>query len=238
MVPMRWIAGILAAALVVAVLAALATAQAVAPGDPGPAGPQGIQGATGTQGPQGPQGEAGPAGDQGPQGDRGPQGPQGIQGATGAPGPQGPPGATGTQGVQGPQGPSDFRSFFVTLDPADGAWEEETILTQGTLTLFAACGRNIGGDDVALLVVVNTEDGWYASDGGGIPYDAVDEAYLGDESEPTGTTQVDFDFDDGFAIAPSGDVIGYNSEATVFALNEFGHRCVMAGQVWAFQGGL
>lgn len=158
-----------------------------------------------------------------------------------ATGPEGPQGPTGPQGPAGPPGPPSqpsFRQFYITLDPADGATEEQVVLFQGTLTLTARCHRNqdfgSGPEDLVELVVTNSEDGWY--DNNDNLYPAAGEYYIGDEFEDTGVTRVDNDIDEGFAVAPSGDLIGIDGESTVYGLNVFGHRCLVAGQAWTMRG--
>jgi hypothetical protein len=33
---------------------------------------------------------------------------------------------------------------------------------------------------------------------------------------------------------PAGHVVGWDGESTAYGLNVFGHRCVIAGQIWGF----
>jgi hypothetical protein len=106
--------------------------------------------------------------------------------------------------------------------------QEKTLTTNGPLTLVARCTR-AATDEAAVFVLSSSSDWWTTF---GNEYTAPGEAEMHGISEPTGNETYDTSSDEPSVMALSGGqlyYIGLDDYKMGFALNNFGHDCVVAG---------
>lgn len=125
-------------------------------------------------------------------------------------------------------------SFYKRLNLGESA----VIATNGPVSVSAVCSAD-GGNDKIGLVAATTVSG--ATMGGddynydGSPGDTLEpgmpeaDRYISDIYASAGDTYVSTDIDEGFVMAPSGEIVSLNTEGTVFGLNYAGAKCFVAG---------
>ncbi len=125
-------------------------------------------------------------------------------------------------------------SFYKRLNLGESA----VIATNGPVSVSAVCSDASGDDRIGLVAA--TTVGGAAMNGDDYDYDGspgnalepgtpLDQRYISDLYSTGGQTYVSSDIDEGFVMAPSGEIVSLNTEGTVFGLNYAGAKCFVAG---------
>lgn len=126
--------------------------------------------------------------------------------------------------------------FYITLD-GDGA--EQTIVTNGALTLFARCRVDFDSRDRVQILATSTVDGWFAevfdppANG---PFAAFEEVVVMERAISEGSIHYNDGDSQTSAAAPDGSFISITGEATALAVNVFDHDCLVAGTAFLIDG--
>jgi hypothetical protein len=165
--------------------------------------------------------------------------------------------ATALQG----HGPGDFMSAgeYKRVLVKMQAGDERELVRNGPISVYARCATVAGNDELRMFARTDVDgaimlaswgdvrDGTNANDflntttteanrewdntanaGPGTPVAA---------RTPTGVTKIVDHYDDNYVIAPSGEVISWESEAALMAFNYLGARCLIAGNVHLYMMG-
>ncbi len=129
--------------------------------------------------------------------------------------------------------------------------QSQTLATNGAVSIVATCEIGVDvdptatttiGDRVRLLAATTQDgavmDGSTDHNGGALTTDYLNAATPPDErvllfntTDPSGTTNVDNDIDDGFVLGPDGHGLAVNGEGWALGLNFLGSACVVGGHI-------
>jgi hypothetical protein len=152
-------------------------------------------------------------------------------------------------------GPGDFVSAgeYKQVMAKLQAGDEREVVRNGPLSIYARCATTGGNDELRMfartdvdgaILLANwgdTRDGTDANDF--LTTTTPEAAREWDTSAnggptdpegaitPTGVTKLVHHYDDSHLLAPTGEVISWESEAELLAFNYLGARCLIAGQV-------
>jgi hypothetical protein len=147
---------------------------------------------------------------------------------------------------------NDYKQVLVKMQAGD----ERELVRNGPLSVYARCATVGGNDELRMFAKTDvngaimraswgdTLDGTNSTDfldtttpeaNREFDNSAGNGAGSGNAITPTGVTKIVDHYDDNHLLAPTGEVISWESEAEVLAFNYLGARCLIAGNVHLYK---